>query len=384
MNYTKKQLMQIYTESESSRMKVAFVCPRFYPHIGGVETVVFQLASHISKQGLDVTVLTQSHNAKLPKKEHLDNFTVRRFHELGIGNDIKISLPLLQYLQICSGQYDLVHAHNYHAFPSLAAALTKKGRPLIFSPHYHGGGHTSIADLLHVPYRLIGKFIFSQSDTILCDTDAEAQLVRKDFPQYGPKIHLISLGINVEAIKYAKRSKSVHPYVVTIGRLENYKNVELIIKSMQFIDQKVHLQVVGNGPSMEHLKILTSRLNLTKRIFFLGNLPEDRLFQLLKTAKVYINLSSKEAYNLSLAEAAVAEVGIVVSDISTHRELAKRFGINPISFVQTGSSPQMVAHYVMVAMGSPSKTKILPPSWDTVAKHTIQIYATALKSHAVT
>ena len=306
-------------------MKIAFVCPRFYPYIGGVETVVFNLAQNLTAKGMDVTILTQTNGAALAKKEQLHNFTILRFNEIGFSK-LKISIDLLRYLQKNSGKYNIIHVQNYHAFPAICVALTKK-KPIIFSPHYHGEGRTTLTNLLHYPYHFIGKFIFSQSDTILCDSNAEAQLIQKHFPNL-KKITILPLGIDIEGIQKAKKYDDTLPYILVVGRLENYKNIELIIRSLQFIDSKICLKIVGNGPELQQLKNIAYKLNLSNRVYFLKNISNEDLFRLLKSAKAYVTMSRMEAYGLSLLEAVAAGIGIVASDIPAHKDLINRFKIN--------------------------------------------------------
>ena len=38
----------------------------------------------------------------------------------------------------------IVHAHSYHSLAALAAGFSYRG-PFVFTPHYHGTGHTGFA-----------------------------------------------------------------------------------------------------------------------------------------------------------------------------------------------------------------------------------------------
>ncbi len=356
-------------------MKIAFVCPRFYPSIGGVETVVFELAQNLAAKGMDVTVLTQTRDTKLAEKEQMHNIKVRRFHEIGFS-ELKISVGLFRYLQKNSEKYDVIHVQNYHAFPALSAAITKK-RPIIFSPHYHGAGHTAFTNLLQYPYRFIGKFIFSRSDTILCDSYPEAQMIQKHFRILN-RIIVIPLGVDVEGIQKAKKYENMSPYILTVGRLESYKNVELIIRSLQYINSDVSLKIVGDGPELQKLKDIAYKLNLSNRINFLNNISNEELFRLLKTAKAYVTMSSMEAYGISLLEAVAVGTGIVASNIPAHRAMIKRFKINNIALLDPNSSPKELADSIKIVMKSPAHTKEKLPSWELVTEQTLIVYKNAL------
>lgn len=153
-------------------MKIAYVTPRFHPYIGGVETHVYEIAKRIAKK-FDVEVLTTDPGGKLPKVEEIDGITVRRFGSFAPSEAYYFSLELYRYLKKNSERYDLVHAHNYHAFPALFAALTKKKNKFLFTPHYHAAGHSFFRNLLHKPYKLVGRKIFEKADAIICVSNYE-------------------------------------------------------------------------------------------------------------------------------------------------------------------------------------------------------------------
>jgi glycosyltransferase involved in cell wall biosynthesis len=250
-------------------MKVALVCNKFYPNIGGVETVVFELAKNLSSLGVDVTVLTLTDNSQLPKIELCENFRVLRFREFGLNN-IKISFGLIKHLRKMSRNYDLIHVHNYHTFPAFIAALFSNNR-FVFSPHYHGTGQTLFTKILHYPYWLLGAYIFAKADKVICDTDAEATLVKSHF-KFVTNIQVIPLAINVKGLHDAKKINYGSEYILTVGRLENYKNIDLIIQSLTFLPKNLKLIIVGYGSQLNYLKQLIENLKLTDRVSIINRI----------------------------------------------------------------------------------------------------------------
>jgi glycosyltransferase involved in cell wall biosynthesis len=351
-------------------MKVALVCNRFFPYIGGVETVVFELASRLAKLGVDVTVLTQTENSLLEKSEHKENFTIKRFREYGFSN-IKISFGILKYLQQNSASFDLIHSHNYHTFPALCVSLTKRTLT-VFSPHYHGSGQNPLTKLLHYPYRLIGYFIFSKTDKVLCDTDAESKLLKEHFPNVKDTL-TIPLGIDVDQIQKTSKSKKTLKYILSIGRLEKYKNFDLIISSIKFINDS-HLVIVGDGPELNRLKLLIDKLDLNHRVLITKNISKKELFNLISNADTYISMSELEAYGLSVLEGIAANKKIIASDISAHRELIKLFKVNNIVLTDIDIEPVNLARLIVSSTLKPAFANKQLPSWDFVTKRTLDVY----------
>lgn len=114
-------------------MKIAFVTPRFYPHIGGVETHVYEIAKRMKE--FEVEVLATDPSGRLSKAEEIDGIRVKRLKSFAPSDAYFFSPELWRYLKKHSKDYDLIHAHNFHAFPALYAALSKP-KKLIFASFF--------------------------------------------------------------------------------------------------------------------------------------------------------------------------------------------------------------------------------------------------------
>jgi len=149
-------------------MRIAKVCPLYYPNTGGVETRVGMISERLPQEGLDLEVLTCDPSGRLPKEEIINGVKVRRFKSWAPNESYYFSSSLRRYLLRCRANYDLVDAHCYHALPALYAAQTKGKHKLVFAPHYHGAGHTFFRNLLHIPYKFFGNKIFEKADRVVC------------------------------------------------------------------------------------------------------------------------------------------------------------------------------------------------------------------------
>lgn len=159
-------------------MKIAQVCPRYFPDVGGVETVVKEMSERLSQKGFVVDVICQDPLKNYPPVQVINDVTVRRFQPNILGWDSPLAKHNLRsFLIENSSKYDIIHAHSYHAPPALYAAMAKRNSKLIFNPHYHGKGHTWLMSLLHIPYRSIGKTIFEKADKIICVSQTEKSVV---------------------------------------------------------------------------------------------------------------------------------------------------------------------------------------------------------------
>ena len=142
-----------------SNRTVALVAHRYAPAIGGVERVVEALACGLTRRGLDVEVITTDPTGQLAPVEERDGVLVRRFPTVAGDSVFYVAPQLGAWLGRNASRFALIHAHSYHTPLALQAALAAKwaGRPFVFSPYFHGSGHSLLrAAKLPGPYVLAG------------------------------------------------------------------------------------------------------------------------------------------------------------------------------------------------------------------------------------
>jgi len=354
-------------------MKIAQVCPRYYPHIGGVETHVKEISERLVKMECDVEVLTTDPRGKLPKEEVINGVMVRRFKSWAPSESYYFSRALKRYLLENSQNYDVVHAHSYHAFPALYAVQAKGGNKLIFTPHYHGTGHSLLRSLLHIPYKyFFGKKIFERADRIICVSNYEKSLVLRRFKIDEEKVVVIPNGINLEEFKNLKKKRKCGDckIILYVGRLEKYKGVQHLIKALPKLDEDVVLEIVGKGPYKQSLIKLAKKLSLENRVKFYQDLRREELLQKYVDADLFVLLSKHEAYGISVLEALASGTPCVVANTSALREFVDGencFGIDyPIAL-------ERLASLVRNVIGK--KVEDLKfPNWNDIAEKIAEVY----------
>lgn len=301
-------------------MFVVQVCPLYYPCIGGIETHVKEISERLVSQKIQVEVLTTDPSGKLPKEEIINGVRVKRFVSYAPGGNYHYSTSLKKYLARNSESYDIVHIHSYHDFPAIHVAQIKKVKKLVFTPHYHGGGHTLFTSLCHYPYRVIGQKIFDKADKVICVSKYERGLVLRHFKGVNEKIVVIPNGINLqEFTKQRKRDKD-EQIVLYVGRLEKYKGIQYLIKILPMLNNNIFLEIVGKGAYKENLIRLAKSLHVNSRIKFFEDLPRQQLLEKYAAADLFVLLSTREAYSICVAEALASEIPCLVANSSALKE----------------------------------------------------------------
>lgn len=358
-------------------MKIAQICPRYSPDIGGVETHVKEISERLVKAGHDVEVITTDPTGKLSKRDVIDGVKVIRFGSFAPGNAYYFAPQIYFYLK--KRNYDVIHAHSYHALPAFFASLGRNGGKFVFTPHYHRHGHTVFRNLLHKPYRLLGKMIFSRADSVICVSEYEKELVESDF-KVAAKAVKIPNGIdfrefeNLRHRENSQEEKIVKEKVLLyVGRLEEYKGVQYIIQGLPEL-QDFMLRAVGKGPYEAELHSLAKNLGVEKRIEWLKDLSRKELLECYASADVFLMLSSHEAYGITVAEALAAETPCIVAKGSALEEFVDGKAC-------VGIEMPVTAKKVVMAVGNLKKGKRKKEDgsksvmdWEEVAERTIKVY----------
>lgn len=356
-------------------MKIAQVCPRYYPYIGGVETVVKMLSERLVQRRIEVEVLSQDPSGQYQASETINGVIVRRFKTGPLGLDLPfVSGTLREYLKENSNKYDILHTHKYHDFPALYAVREKKGGKLVFNAHYHGRGHNFLTSLLLIPYHPIGKVIFEKTNKIVCVSEFEKVLIQSHFSIPTQKLIVIPNGVNIDEIARAKPFPFGGRLILYVGRLEKYKNVHMAIKAMPYLPAEHKLMIIGNGPYKGKLLQLIEKLQLTNRVQILSGLRNEEVYSWYKTCDLALNLSSQEAFGLTVIEGLAAGKPVIVNNKAALAELATKFdGVYAVN--AQALSPEQLAKQLAVGYESEVQAADLAEySWDSIVERTIALY----------
>ena len=357
-------------------MRIGVVTNAYHPEVGGVETHVRRLCAELAAAGDEVEVLTQDRHGG---RDQLDGIWIRRFPLTVTAANYRVSLALWRWLRSHAGRYDVLHAHSYHALAALPAALTNQ-TPLVFTPHYHGTGHSPLRAALHPVYRPVGGRIVARSSRLICVTRAERELLIRDFPRCAPRVVVIPNGTDpARGAAAAATPPGPERRIVCVGRLERYKRVDRIVRAMVHLPADHHLDVVGAGPARDELEQLAGRLVPDGRVVFHGRLSDDEFAARLAGAAATVSASAHEAFGMAVADAVAAGIPTVASFIPAHRELAALAGSAVPLWLVNPDDEIALAEALRVASGTAraSGGQHPLPTWRDVVAATREVYAAA-------
>ena len=286
-------------------MRIVYVAPSYYPRIGGLEYVVKSVAERMAKLGHEVTVVAGEPEAEKPREEEINGVYVIRWPTWapsGAYHIPKKRNQLRNLLRKLLNDADAVHIHSAHAVLTVwAAAAARRINPdvrIIFTPHYHGTGHSALRRLLWIPWRRYMARAVEAADAIHAVSPREAALIKSHYPQASSKITVIPNGVEEDVFGYKWRGAD-SDYMMYAGRIEKYKRLEVAVELARKLG--LRLVVVGRGPHREKLRRYARRRGVF--LEFLDPQPRPDYLRLLAGARYAVNPSRQEAYSIFAAEA---------------------------------------------------------------------------------
>jgi glycosyltransferase involved in cell wall biosynthesis len=347
-------------------MRVLQVCHKYHPYIGGVEELVKKVSERLARD-YAITVFTCDPSGKLPKEEEINGVSIRRFKSFSRDDAYHISLEMKRALERCN--FDVVHGHNYHAFPLHFCRYVKNCR-LVISPHYHGHGHTFFRNVLIKLSKPLGKTTLARADSIVAVSEYEKRLLIRDFGITEDKISIIPGGVDSREFSNVGEIPRENKTILYVGRLEKYKGVQHIIKALPLLSNDFRMRIVGGGAYKGELLRLMHRLGMDSRVSFYENLPREELLRMYASSSVFVMLSQHEAYSLVLGEALASKTPCIVANTSALAEWIDNK--NCLGIAYPVKRDRLVGLIPQVANTKVDDVKIR--DWDEVTAELIKLY----------
>lgn len=140
---------------------------------------------------------------------------------------------------------------------------------------------------------------------------------KDDLKKLGEKKPIYVIENSIES--FSSNSNIVNPLqIIYVGRLVFYKNLEVILKAIPIIKQKIpkiKLVIVGDGPYKENLESLIKKLDINENVDLKGYLSTQEKFQLISQSTALVLPSLCEGFGLVILEAFSKKRPVIVSNV---------------------------------------------------------------------
>lgn len=305
-------------------MKVLQVNKLYYPHTGGIENVVRDLALGLNdKVRLEVLVANERLKTETAILEGVKVTRVASFGRLQ-------SAPIVPTfpLWLRKKRADIYHFHSPFPTGELSYLMARPKGKLVLTYH---------SDIIRQKklLKLYGPFLRSFLRKVDVVIAASPQMIENS-PFLAPvayKCRVIPYGIDVDkfaltspvtdkiaGLKHRHGERSV----LFVGRLIYYKGIEYLIEAMAKVN--ANLVIVGTGPLEMKMRELAQTLGVARRVDFVGAVSDEELAAYYHACKLLVlpSIEPSEAFGLVQLEAHVCGKPVVSTALPTGVQFANQ------------------------------------------------------------
>lgn len=299
-------------------MKVIQVNKLYYPHIGGIEKTVYDIASEL-KEKMDIEILVCNVH-KNDVIEYVEDVKVTRAGSLGTYFSMPVSLRFLKLLG--KGNADIYHLHLPFPLGVISYLLKKPKGKIVVTWHSDIIKQKRILKL-YKPFLM--RFL-KKVDVIL--TTSPQMIDNSPFlSKFKDKCKVVPSGIDVtpfinitdkqiEKIQ-ALRKKYGQRIVFFMGRLVYYKGISYLIDAMKDINAK--LLIAGTGNLQQELKEKVKEMGIINKVEFLGRLDDEEVPLFYHACDIFVlpSIENSEAFGLVQLEAMACGKPVISTNLPT-------------------------------------------------------------------
>lgn len=299
-------------------MKVLHFYKTYYPEsFGGVEQVIFQLASGSVGLGVESTVLSLTPN-KVDRVINVNGHKSYRSRSNFKIASTDFSLSAFWQFNELVKDVDIVHYHFPWPFMDLVHFAANYKKPSVVTYHSDIVKQKMLLKL----YRPIKNKFLESVDAIIA-TSPNYRVTSDLLQRHQNKVEVIPIGLDrnlYPSIDIARndywRKKLGNKFFLFVGVLRYYKGLNILLDALALGDFPT--VIVGAGPIESELKIKAESLGL-KNITFLGQVSEEDKVALLNLcySVVFPSHLRSEAFGISLLEGAMFGKPMISSEIGT-------------------------------------------------------------------
>lgn len=361
-------------------MKIAMIGHKQFPsRSGGIEVVVYELATRLIKLGETVFVYDRyelDKKRKYPKGSY-KGVQIKLCPTVSNSKVNALLASITGSIRVLFSKPDVIH---YHAIGPCA---------MIWLPHLFGI-HT-VATIHGLDWQRCkwGQFASTYlkfGERMAVKYADEIIVLSEDMQKYfmdtyGRETNLIKNGISkMETVSpnlIHKYGLETDNYILYLGRIVPEKKVDKLIEAYNHLDTNKKLVIAGDLDNSEYCNKIRKMVNDNENIIFTGFVKGRLLKELYSNAYLFVLPSDLEGCSIALLEALSYGIRVLVSDIEENREVVGEYATtfevnneedfeNKLKNILESDSPhynEKQVEYVLKKY-----------NWDDVVEKTMELY----------
>jgi len=223
-------------------------------------------------------------------------------------------------------KFDVIHAHDWLAFPAGIAAKLVSGKPLVV--HVHATDFDRSGGKVNPGVYEIEKAGMEAADKVIAVSNLTRNIIIEKYGINADKV--VTIHNAVEPLHHneflASQKASGDKVVTFLGRVTMQKGPEYFVEAAHLVLQKmnnVRFVMAGSGDMLNRMITRIASFRMGRRFHFTGFLKGDDVYHMFSLSDVYVMPSVSEPFGISPLEAVQSNVPVIISRQSGVSEILK-------------------------------------------------------------
>jgi glycosyltransferase involved in cell wall biosynthesis len=292
---------------------------------------------------------------------------------------------------------DIVHVEGRFFFNTILGALCcnnpLKDQPKLVTT-FQVGDINNISGVGGSVGRIYDQFVvrglLSHSDGIITVSNAVAEYVQSlGIPRR--EITVIPNGVDCTEFTPQRDNEDDDVDIIYVGRLIENNGPNTFIRALPSVleqySERASIVIVGDGPMKQELKAKVESLGIENSVTFTGQVPHDRVADLMANAKVFCRPSLTEGLPLTTLEAMASGCPPVVTPVAGVPEIIEDGKTGRLVSVNDSRD---VAKALVLLLNNPAELSTIRAAarefvvgnydWESRAESVLRVYKDAIQS----
>lgn len=286
-------------------------------------------------------------------------------------------------------EFDVIHAHDWLAYPAGIAAKKVSGKPLVI--HVHATDFDRSGGSVNPTVYAIEKLGMDAADQIIAVSNLTRQIVIDKYGIEPKKVVTVYNAVEpYEPENKAPFVKGFNEKIVTfLGRITTQKGPEYFVEAASLVLQKmdnVRFVMAGSGDMMNKMIRRAAQLKIAHKFHFTGFLKGDEVYNMLQMSDVYIMPSVSEPFGISPLEAMHARVPVIISYQSGVSEiLSHAIKVNHWDVEAMADAIHGILKYPRLSrmLARKGKKEAYSLKWENSARRVRKVYRSAILMQSI-
>ncbi|MDP2718033.1 MAG: glycosyltransferase family 4 protein [Candidatus Micrarchaeota archaeon] len=284
--------------------------------------------------------------------------------------------------------FDLIHAHDWLAFPAGVAVKALTGKPLVLHVHATEFDRTGGNGVNEEVYR-IEKECLSLADRVIAVSRWTKDTLLKHYALPPEKIEVVHNGVDTDAFRplaptLTALKKAGAKIVLFVGRITLQKGPDYFIKAAKRVlefEPDTYFVMAGSGDMLGASMNLAAATGVADRFLFPGFIRGEELNQVYQAADLFVLSSVSEPFGLTPLEALANGTPVLVSKQSGVAEVlehALKVDFWDIDEMANKIVAALRHEPLLTALRQNGGWEIKKLSWPAAAKKCLNVYRSLL------